>query len=94
MKILHSLLATVCLVIADVSESVRGEKASAGSLAISAPLWIIGLVGVVVASSLPAGARITAQRPTLSRLVLVNVCVTAALWVATWIMKTGWRIKA
>jgi diguanylate cyclase (GGDEF)-like protein/PAS domain S-box-containing protein len=76
--------ATLCLVVADVAESMRGQIASAWSLAVSAPMWTIGLTGVVVASSLPAGARIVAHRPTISRLVLVNVCITASLWVATW----------
>ena len=77
-------LAMVFLVVGDVADSANGGVASASSLAVSAPMWILGLGGVMLASTLPAGARIVARRPTLTRLFVVNACVTAALWVATW----------
>ena len=50
----------------------------------SAPAWIIGLSGVVIAAGMPAGARLASRRPSLSRLLIVNAFVVLALWTATW----------
>jgi diguanylate cyclase (GGDEF)-like protein/PAS domain S-box-containing protein len=77
-------VATLFFLVGDVVEACTGDHASLRSLAVSAPCWIIGLSGVVIAAVLPAGARITARRPTVSRLVMVNATVVVAFWVATW----------
>ncbi len=77
-------LAIVCFVIGDVAQSASGGDATARSLAVSAPAWILGLSGVIVGAGLPAGARLAARHPSLSRLLVVNAFVVLALWTATW----------
>ena len=77
-------VATLCLVVGDVAASASSGELSARSLALSATFWILGVAGFIVSAGLPAGARVAARRPTVARLVVVNLCIIAALWVATW----------
>ncbi|MEN9645292.1 MAG: hypothetical protein RL238_1961 [Actinomycetota bacterium] len=77
-------LASLCLLVGDVAASAAGDELTARSLAFSATFWILGVAGFVVSAGLPAGARVAARRPTVARLVVVNLCVIGGLWVATW----------
>ncbi len=74
----------VCFVLGDVAQSASGGEATARSLAVSAPAWILGISGIIVTAGLPSGARLAARRPSLSRLLVVNAFVVLALWTATW----------
>ncbi len=77
-------VAMCCLIIGDIAKSSTGDSPTLHALRFSIPGWILGVSGIIVASALPSGARITARRPTMSRLILVNLSVTIAIWVATW----------
>ena len=77
-------LASVCFVVGDVAQSAAAGSDSSRWLAVSAPMWILGLSGVVVSAGLPAGARLASRRPSISRLIIVNAFVVLALWTATW----------
>jgi diguanylate cyclase (GGDEF)-like protein/PAS domain S-box-containing protein len=77
-------VAMVCFSVADVARSAAGDSTSGVTVALVTIAWNVGLVLLIVAVGLPAGAKISARRPTLARLLLVNVCVTVALWVAIW----------
>jgi diguanylate cyclase (GGDEF)-like protein/PAS domain S-box-containing protein len=77
-------VAMVLFTIGDVAHSIRSVVPSPTAVAVTTVAWTLGLIGLIVAVGLPAGARISARRPTLSRLLVVNSCVTLALWVAVW----------
>ena len=77
-------VAMVCFTIGDLAKSITGEVATRGVVVVDTVFWNLGLVLLIVAVGMPAGARIAARRPTLARLLVVNGCVTLSLWVAIW----------
>ncbi|MBI4933705.1 MAG: EAL domain-containing protein [Actinobacteria bacterium] len=77
-------VAMVSFTIGDLAKSITGEVPTRATVIVDTVFWNLGLVLLIVAVGLPAGARLAARRPTLGRLLLVNGCVTLALWVAIW----------
>jgi diguanylate cyclase (GGDEF)-like protein/PAS domain S-box-containing protein len=74
----------VCFTIGDMAKSVAGDAPTQSTTLLDAVFWNLGLIGIIVAVGLPGGARVAARRPTLTRLIVVNACVTLSLWVAIW----------
>ncbi|MFZ4719772.1 MAG: EAL domain-containing protein [Ilumatobacteraceae bacterium] len=77
-------VAMLFLTAGDVLQSSVHDATTTQALAWIAPLWMLGVGGIIVAAALPAGARLIGGRPTLSRLIVVNAFLVMALWVATW----------
>jgi hypothetical protein len=55
-------VAALCMLVGDVAASSTGNATTAASLAVSAPFWVLGMTGFIVAAGLPAGARVAARR--------------------------------
>ena len=72
------------LAVGDTVAGTNVRHATSASAAASAIGWVIGVMCIVVALAVPAGARLTSRRPTLPRLLLVHGLVTAGVWLATW----------
>mgnify|MGYP000662116129 CR=1 FL=1 len=66
----------------DAGGVVEGEQGAALSLFIAGSFDVDA--ATVTFAGLPAGARLSAHRPSLSRLLVVNAFVVLALWTATW----------
>jgi diguanylate cyclase (GGDEF)-like protein/PAS domain S-box-containing protein len=77
-------LAMVSFTIGDLAKSITVEVPTRTVVIVDTIFWNLGLVLLIVAVGMPAGARIAARRPTLARLLLVNGCVTLALWAVIW----------
>ena len=78
------LVGMVALAVGDTVAGTNVRQVTNSSALASSLGWIIGVVCIVVALAVPAGARLTARRPTLPRLLLVHGLVTAGVWLATW----------
>jgi diguanylate cyclase (GGDEF)-like protein/PAS domain S-box-containing protein len=78
------LLGLLAMTVGDTVASIHFRNDTAASVAVSAVCWVLGLTGLIVALAVPAGARLSARRPTLARLVMVHGPVTIAVWVAAW----------
>ena len=77
-------LGMVALAIGNTVASVHFRHETSVSVAWSGACWAVGFIGLNVALSVPAGARLSARRPTLARLIIVHAPVTLGLWLATW----------
>ncbi len=78
------LLSMSALAVGDTVASTNVREVTNVSAVASSIGWIAGVMCLGVALAVPAGARLTARRPTLPRLLLVHGLVTASVWVATW----------
>ena len=78
------LISMVAFAIGDTVASANVREASNTSTLVSSIGWIVGVMCLVIALAVPAGARLSARRPTLPRLLLVHGLVTAGVWLATW----------
>ena len=74
----------VSLAVGDTMASAGLGDATTAAVSVSSVAWVVGLVCVVTALAVPAGARVTARRPTMRRLMLVHGPVTLGVWLATW----------
>jgi diguanylate cyclase (GGDEF)-like protein/PAS domain S-box-containing protein len=74
--------AMVCLVVGDVAESRMGGLPTTTSLVVATSAWAVGFTGVVAMLGLPPKPSVIQRRPRMGRLVVVNVVVGVALWVA------------
>jgi len=79
-----TMLAMLALAVGDTVASAHVRQVTSTSAAVSSIAWIVGVMCLVTAVTVPAGARLTARRPTLPRLLLVHGLVTAGIWLATW----------
>ncbi|MCY7298269.1 MAG: EAL domain-containing protein [Ilumatobacteraceae bacterium] len=78
------LMAMIALAVGDTVASANVLQVTNASAAVSSIGRIVGVMCLVGALAVPAGARLTARRPTLPRLLLVHGLVTAGIWLATW----------
>jgi len=78
------LVSMIALAVGDTVASTNVRQVTSASATASSIGWMIGVMALVVALVVPAGARVTARRPTLPHLLLVNGLVTSGIWLATW----------
>ncbi len=77
-------LGMVAITVGDAVASASVRSASVLSVSVTSVAWVAGLVLILVALAVPAGARVKARRPTFLRLLLVHGTATAGIWLATW----------
>ena len=77
-------MSMVAFSVGDVIASTYGGPATLPPLAVASASWIVGLVLFAATLAVPAGARVTVRRPTLTRLLVVNLLGAAGIWLATW----------
>ena len=72
------------LTVADIAYSSTVDSTSNFSYAVSFPTWALGFVVLGMAAGMPSSGPARYTRPTLSRLLLVHLPATAAVWLAAW----------
>jgi diguanylate cyclase (GGDEF)-like protein/PAS domain S-box-containing protein len=77
-------LGVAALVVGDAISGRHADRPPSAATVVAGAVYVIGASLVVLALVLPGTSRVEARRPTLTRLLAVNLVVTAALVVGVW----------
>ena len=72
------------LVVGDVISGRNAGRPPNGATVAAGVVFVVGAALIVLAMALPGTSTIEGRRPTVVRLVTVNLFVTVALWVGVW----------